>query len=62
MAMFPAFMLVCYLILIGYFAIRGGYKPVDLLKKCRRRQLPTEDGVPVGGDHPHGIQPARGHH
>jgi hypothetical protein len=30
MAWFPGFMLVCYLILIGYFVSRGGYKPVDL--------------------------------
>jgi MFS family permease len=30
MAYFPAFMLVGYLILIGYFVSRGGYKPVEL--------------------------------
>lgn len=30
MATFPAFMLVCYLILIGYFQSKGGYKPVHL--------------------------------
>jgi len=30
MAIFPAFMLICYLILIGYFAAKGGYKPVHL--------------------------------
>jgi len=30
MAMFPAFMLVCYLGLLLYFKSRGGYKPVDL--------------------------------
>ena len=30
MAMFPAFMLVCYLVLIGYFKSKGGYKPVEL--------------------------------
>jgi MFS family permease len=30
MALFPAFMLVCYLLLIGYFAAKGGYKPVEL--------------------------------
>jgi len=30
MAVLPAIMLVCYLGLIGYFASRGGYKPVDL--------------------------------
>jgi len=30
MAMFPAFMLVCYLALIGYFKSKGGYKPVQL--------------------------------
>jgi MFS family permease len=30
MAMFPAFMLVCYLALIGYFKTKGGYKPVEL--------------------------------
>lgn len=27
---FPAFMLVCYLGLIGWFRMRGGYKPVNL--------------------------------
>jgi hypothetical protein len=26
----PAFMLVCYLLMIGYFKSRGGYKPVTL--------------------------------
>jgi MFS family permease len=30
MAMFPAFMLVCYLGLIAYFKSKGGYKPVHL--------------------------------
>jgi MFS family permease len=30
MAMFPAFMLVCYLGLIAYFKTKGGYKPVQL--------------------------------
>ena len=30
MAMFPAFMLCCYLGLIVYFRSRGGYKPVQL--------------------------------
>ncbi len=29
-ALFPAFMLVCYLLLIGYFQMRGGYKAVTL--------------------------------
>jgi hypothetical protein len=29
-AIFPAIMLVCYLILIFYFRARGGYKPVEL--------------------------------
>lgn len=29
-AIFPVIMLVCYLLLIGYFALRGGYKPVVL--------------------------------
>lgn len=29
-AVFPAFMLACYLLLIGYFYLRGGYKPVTL--------------------------------
>jgi len=32
MALFPAFMFVCYLILIAYFTMRGGYKPIDLIK------------------------------
>jgi hypothetical protein len=30
MAMFPAFMLCCYLILIFYFKSKGGYKPVQI--------------------------------
>jgi hypothetical protein len=30
MAMFPAFMLVCYLALIAYFKSKGGYKPVEI--------------------------------
>lgn len=30
MAMFPGFMLVCYLALILYFRTKGGYKPVDI--------------------------------
>jgi MFS family permease len=30
MAMFPAFMLVCYFALIAYFKTKGGYKPVQL--------------------------------
>lgn len=29
-AVFPAFMLVCYIILIFYFKSKGGYKPVEL--------------------------------
>jgi hypothetical protein len=29
-AIFPVFMLVCYLVLIFYFKGRGGYKPVEL--------------------------------
>ena len=29
-AIFPVFMLVCYLALIFYFKGRGGYKPVEL--------------------------------
>jgi len=31
MAVFPTFMLVCYLILIVYFRAKGGYKPVHLV-------------------------------
>ena len=30
MAIFPTFMLVCYLILIVYFKSKGGYKPIEL--------------------------------
>ncbi len=30
MAVFPAIMLACYLVLIGYFRSKGGYKPIDL--------------------------------
>jgi len=29
-AIFPVFMLACYLALIFYFKGRGGYKPVEL--------------------------------
>jgi len=29
-AIFPAIMLICYLILIFYFRAKGGYKPVEL--------------------------------
>jgi hypothetical protein len=29
-AIFPAIMLACYLILIFYFKAKGGYKPVEL--------------------------------
>jgi hypothetical protein len=31
MALFPVFMLACYLALLAYFKSRGGYKPVQLL-------------------------------
>jgi hypothetical protein len=30
MAYFPGIMLICYLVLLGYFKSRGGYKPVHL--------------------------------
>ena len=30
MAIFPTFMLVCYLLLFVYFQAKGGYKPVEL--------------------------------
>jgi MFS family permease len=33
MALFPVFMLACYLALIAYFKTRGGYKPVHLETK-----------------------------
>ena len=36
MALFPVFMLVCYLALIAYFKSRGGYKPVQLESKQSR--------------------------
>ena len=29
-AIFPAIMLICYIILILYFRAKGGYKPVEL--------------------------------
>jgi hypothetical protein len=32
-AIFPAVMLACYLILILYFRARGGYKPVELVAR-----------------------------
>jgi MFS family permease len=31
MAMFPAFMLICYLALIMYFKSKGGYRPVQII-------------------------------
>ena len=34
-AMFPAVMLVCYLLIIFYFKGRGGYKPVDILEESK---------------------------
>jgi hypothetical protein len=30
MALFPVFMLACYLALIAYFKSRGGYQPVRI--------------------------------
>jgi hypothetical protein len=33
MALFPLFMLACYLALLAYFKSRGGYKPVQLAAK-----------------------------
>ncbi|HEX3857806.1 MAG TPA: MFS transporter [Verrucomicrobiae bacterium] len=33
MALFPIFMFACYLVLIAYFKVRGGYKPVRLDSK-----------------------------
>lgn len=33
MAVFPTFMLICYLILIAYFRAKGGYKPVHLVSE-----------------------------
>ena len=33
MALFPAFMLACYLALIAFFRTKGGYKPVSLEKQ-----------------------------
>ena len=30
MAFFPAFMLVCYVLLFLYFKAKGGYRPVEL--------------------------------
>jgi hypothetical protein len=32
-AIFPAVMLVCYLILIFYFRAKGGYRPVELVAR-----------------------------
>jgi MFS family permease len=43
MAMFPAGMLIGYLILIGYFASKGGYKPVHM-------PSPDERPSPIGAD------------
>ena len=35
MALFPIFMLACYLALMAYFKSRGGYKPVQLATEKR---------------------------
>jgi len=32
-AIFPAIMLVCYIILILYFRTKGGYRPVELVAR-----------------------------
>lgn len=60
MALFPTFMLVCYLILIGYFASRGGYRPVNIFPpNIDDDHLPTEDSAPPAGKAP-GKDPERG--
>jgi MFS family permease len=47
MAMFPAFMLVCYLALIAYFKSKGGYKPVELAEAAPAKAPVRDDGVTV---------------
>jgi len=37
MAIFPCIMLVSYLLLIAYFASKGGYKPVDIMAEVGRQ-------------------------
>ena len=43
MALFPAFMLVCYLALMAYFKSKGGYKPVEL--GAAKVEVPAEKTV-----------------
>jgi hypothetical protein len=40
MAVFPAFMLACYLALIFYFKSKGGYKPVQIVAKTETAAPP----------------------
>ena len=42
-AMFPAFMLLCYIGLIVYFKARGGYKPVDI--HGQEKAIESEPGM-----------------
>jgi len=48
MAVFPAFMLVCYLILVAYFKSKGGYQAVHLDAPGDLTHPSTQDGLPPG--------------
>jgi MFS family permease len=49
MAMFPAFMLVCYIALILYFKSKGGYKPVELAGSHSTEASAGKGAVPING-------------
>ena len=43
MAIFPCVMLVCYLIMMAYFAAKGGYKPVELTAETKGGEQPPPE-------------------
>jgi hypothetical protein len=47
MAIFPAFMLACYIALIFYFKSKGGYKPVQIVASTEKT-APAPAAQPVG--------------
>ena len=49
MAMFPAFMLACYIALILYFKGKGGYKPVEISGGAAQRSTESKFQKQKGG-------------
>lgn len=47
MAMFPGFMLCCYLILIFYFKSKGGYKPVQIESAGTEPKISPPEAAPA---------------